>query len=82
MTSRFCKKCMIPDFVEDKEQFLKTYIDQLGEDVRAEEAVYEKRLRQCKECGHMVNGVCRKCGCFVAVRAAVNGSNCPGDGSW
>ena len=53
------------------------YIAQLDPDVKSEEELYEKRLAACKQCGNLVNGMCRVCGCFVEMRAAVKKNSCP-----
>ncbi len=79
MTQRFCRKCMIPDYVEDKEEFISVYLDQIPPQDRTEEAVYDSRLKACSICEYYLNGMCRLCGCFVSIRAAHKGQRCPGD---
>lgn len=75
---KFCRKCMIPDFVEDKDAFLSNYLKNLPDEERTEESVYQNRLKACAGCSEYLNGMCRHCGCFVALRAAVRRQSCPG----
>lgn len=53
------------------------YIDQLDADIKAEHQLYEQRLMLCKECEQLLNGMCRVCGCFVEMRAAIAKNCCP-----
>lgn len=76
-TLRECKRCLIPDFVKDKDQFLQTYIQQIEQDLKTEQQEYAQRLKMCSKCQHLLNGVCRLCGCFAAIRAAVKSNYCP-----
>lgn len=74
---------MIPDFVKDQKGFLDTYLGRIPEEEKAQEDLYEKRLQACDSCPDYQNGMCRMCGCFVAVRAAVRKQYCPGvPGRW
>lgn len=75
---RICKKCLLRD-MQEGEYFrnMYEYIANLDPDVKSEEELYEKRLAACKQCGNLVNGMCRVCGCFVEMRAAVRKNYCP-----
>lgn len=73
----FCRKCMIPDFVEDKEGFLRKWLEQMPEEERALDEVYDMRLKKCGGCEFLYNGMCRLCGCFIVIRAAGQKSYCP-----
>ena len=42
-----------------------------------EEEEYKKRLDICKECDNLINGMCKICGCFVEMRAAIKKNYCP-----
>lgn len=53
------------------------YIAQLDADKKTEHQLYEQRLMLCKECEQLLNGMCRVCGCFVEMRAAVAKNCCP-----
>lgn len=77
---RICRKCLTRD-MDRKEYFenLHTYIANLDEDLKVEEPLYEKRLSLCKECDLLLDGMCRACGCFVELRAAMKKNACPYD---
>ncbi|MCC8068012.1 MAG: DUF6171 family protein [Clostridiales bacterium] len=75
---RICRKCHL--YEETEEEFhakLETYIANLDEDVRVDQEAYEKRLAICEKCPYIFNGMCRLCGCFVELRAAVKVRKCP-----
>jgi len=38
---------------------------------------YSRRLSLCEGCAELSDGVCRKCGCYVLLRAARQSSRCP-----
>ncbi|MDE7300196.1 MAG: hypothetical protein K2N94_15470 [Lachnospiraceae bacterium] len=54
------------------------YIAGLDPEIKTPGEQYEERLAACKECGQLMNGLCRVCGCFVEMRAAVAKNYCPG----
>ena len=54
-----------------------TRIDKLSEKEKADEKLYASRLHECKNCEHLISGVCMKCGCYVEFRAAFKKQNCP-----
>ncbi len=78
-TSRLCRRCLTREMLGQKEYFqnLHEYINNLDEDIKAEEALYEDRLAVCKECDLLLQGMCRTCGCYVELRAAVKKNACP-----
>lgn len=80
---RLCRKCLTRDMVGQEEYFrsLHDYIDNLDLDIRAAEDLYEERLGICRECDMLLQGMCRKCGCYVELRAAVTKNACP-DKMW
>lgn len=73
-----CRRCLTRD-MDQGEYFknLHTYIANLDEDIRTDEALYEKRLSLCRECDRLLDGMCRACGCFVELRAAIGKNVCP-----
>lgn len=77
---RFCRKCLTRDLagLEEYFQTLHHYIENLDIDIKAEEKLYEERLSVCRECDMLFQGMCRKCGCYVELRAAVKANSCPG----
>lgn len=77
-TNRACRRCLTREM--NREEYFKnlhTYIDNLEEDRKAEPVLYETRLRLCKECKWLQEGMCRTCGCFVEMRAAIRKQRCP-----
>lgn len=75
---RYCRKCLTRD-MDRKEYFrsLQEYIANLDPDIKAPELLYEERLAVCKECDLLLDGMCRSCGCYVELRAAVTKNYCP-----
>lgn len=76
---RFCKRCLTREMAGSAEtyQSLRDYIDNLDPDIKAGEELYEKRLSVCKNCDFLLEGMCRSCGCYVELRAAVIKNVCP-----
>ena len=58
---------------------LHTYIAGLEPDIKAEPDLYEERLGVCRQCELLMDGMCRACGCFVELRAAIGKNSCPYD---
>jgi len=56
---------------------LRDYVENLDADIKAPEALYEERLGICGGCDMLLQGMCRKCGCYVEMRAAVRKNVCP-----
>jgi len=64
----------------DKDAYFKTLqemIDNIDEEHKADSALYEERLGICMECDRLADGMCRACGCYVELRAAVTKNQCP-----
>lgn len=64
----------------DKDEFfneLSQYIKNYPKEKRVSQKVYERRLKICKECDELINGMCRKCGCYVELRALKQKTLCP-----
>lgn len=80
---RLCRRCLTRDMAGQEQYFrsLHEYIANLDSDVRTEEILYEKRLSVCRECDMLLQGMCRKCGCYVELRAAIGTNVCP-DKRW
>lgn len=77
---RICKKCLLKDMEENEYyESVAEYVSLLAPEVKASEELYEKRLAICKECDRLVSGICRSCGCFVEMRAAVEKNRCPSE---
>lgn len=75
---RYCRKCLLRE-MDEAEYFrnMYEYIRNLPKEDKASEEVYEERLARCKACGHLMNGMCRLCGCYVEMRAAMKIRACP-----
>ncbi len=76
---RLCRKCLTRDMIGQEEYFrsLREYIENLDMEMKAPEALYEERLNVCRECDMLFQGMCRKCGCYVELRAAFGKNACP-----
>ncbi|MCR5426851.1 MAG: DUF6171 family protein [Lachnospiraceae bacterium] len=75
---RYCRKCLMQD-MGGQEQFfadLKSYIEAIAPEDRTPEASYAERLRRCRECDYLEQGMCRACGCYVELRAARRMQHC------
>lgn len=75
---RECKGCLIRemDWHNQYEQMY-SYIEHLDETIKTHPQVYQIRLRTCKGCKSLMNGMCKHCGCFVEMRAAIAVNSCP-----
>lgn len=76
--TRLCRKCLqeeMPDAEYYKNMY--TYIKNIDEHIKTPAGAYEQRLEVCKTCESLLNGMCRICGCFVELRAAINKNYCP-----
>jgi hypothetical protein len=78
MKQRICKRCLLDKLFEEKEyEHMQDYIRNLDKDIKTEEKEYKERLNLCMQCCNLVNGMCKICGCFVEMRAAVKKNYCP-----
>mgnify|MGYP003488320242 FL=1 len=80
MSDRTCKRCLTRELADQAKEFqnIRDYIDNLDVDIKSPDVLYEERLSICKECDMLLAGMCRKCGCYVELRAAVTKNYCPG----
>lgn len=76
---RVCKKCLTREMEGQETVFqnMRDYIDNLEEDIKADSVLYESRLSVCKTCDNLLQGMCKSCGCYVEMRAAVTKNSCP-----
>lgn len=76
---RFCRKCLTRELAGQEQTYrtIREYIDNLDPDVRIDGELYEKRLALCRECEMLLQGMCRSCGCYVEMRAAMGKNVCP-----
>jgi len=75
---RYCRKCLLRE-TSEQEFFEKLYdyVAHLPAEDKVPADVYEARLAICKECDHLLSGMCRRCGCYVEMRAAMKVRACP-----
>ena len=74
---KHCLQCLLREM--DKNAYMENlykYISHLDENIKADGALYEERLNVCKECKYLADGMCRACGCFVELRAAIKTNVC------
>ena len=75
-----CPKCLdIPADERKLADTLDRYLTTLDEDVRVSPEQYAARLSLCADCPHRAIYTCRKCGCYVQVRAARKSYACPSE---
>ena len=76
---RVCRRCLTRDMKGQEEYFrsLQDYIENMDPDIKAAPELYEGRLAVCQECELLFQGMCRSCGCYVELRAAVKKNECP-----
>lgn len=78
MENRFCKKCLLDKVMGEAEyKHMKDYISNIDSEIKVTEEDYKNRLNTCIECENLINGMCKLCGCFVEMRAAVKKNYCP-----
>ena len=78
-TYRYCKKCLLRDQLDKTNQYetIQAYLENLAPEERAADALYDERLEICKSCDMLLDAMCRSCGCYVELRAAVEKNYCP-----
>jgi len=76
---RACRRCLTRELAGQEEIYhtIREYIDNLDSDIKAGRELYETRLEVCRECEMLLQGMCRSCGCYVELRAAVGKNVCP-----
>ena len=73
-----CKKCLLYELA-DKAAYtsVTSYLEALPDEEKADDAEYHRRLDICRECDSLLAAMCRKCGCYVEIRAAGKDAHCP-----
>lgn len=76
---RPCRGCLSADLPEGEalRQLMRELWQALTPDQRADEALYQQRLKLCRACEHLMSGLCRHCGCYVEARAMRRWQRCP-----
>ena len=79
-SERYCRKCeLAKQYGGGLEEYLLRYLAQLTPEELAEDVTYARRLACCGQCTWYSEHMCRACGCYVQLSAAVKGQNCPYD---
>ncbi len=75
-----CKKCLLLEAGEEAAfKSVSDYLSTVEQDLLANKALYHSRLELCKKCEFLISGMCRKCGCYVEIRAALKDKSCPNE---
>lgn len=73
-----CKKCLLLEAGEKVTyDEIMAYISTIDKSEMVDDDTYKKRISHCTECEQLISGMCRKCGCYVEVRARMRGTRCP-----
>lgn len=73
-----CRLCLLQEAGEQELfSIIRQRIATIPPAQKASPEEYEKRLSLCKECEELLSGTCRKCGCYVELRAARADGFCP-----
>lgn len=73
-----CKKCLLLEAGESvtyKE--IMDYVATLDKNDLVSDTVYASRISHCKQCDMLISGMCRKCGCYIEIRARLKNTDCP-----
>jgi len=68
-TDEYCYKCLIKEW-GNAEINIQDSLENIPPENKVSPQEHERRLSFCKQCKHLVNGMCTLCGFFVVVRAA------------
>lgn len=75
---KICYRCLLEDMDEKSIMTeVKELINSIPEEEKADAAEYRRRLDICRKCSSLINGTCKKCGCYVELRAAGKKRTCP-----
>lgn len=78
MERKPCRRCLLQDIDESGiYEAIQQRIATLPAAQKAPPEEYARRLGLCSRCDELISGTCRKCGCYVELRAARLGSACP-----
>ncbi len=73
-----CKRCLLLEAGEQASyKTVVDYINNLDDDLKVSPQEYERRLLLCRKCEFLIAGMCRKCGCYVEIRAVLKDKSCP-----
>jgi predicted Zn-ribbon and HTH transcriptional regulator len=73
-----CKKCLLLEAGEGiTYNEIMQYISTIDKNELVDENTFQSRINFCKNCDYLISGMCRKCGCYVEVRARLKNTTCP-----
>ena len=74
-----CRRCLMEEAIDQAKlaEDLDQYAASLPEEIRADEAVYQRRIALCAQCPERFEFTCRRCGCYIQARAAKRRMRCP-----
>lgn len=73
-----CRRCLLKESgKEERAKEVRECIERIKPHEKAEDKLYSQRLLLCRECEHLMEGTCLKCGCYVELRAAFKNNRCP-----
>jgi len=73
-----CTRCLLEEAgKQDVYASIQRCIEKIPASQRTESAEYDRRLKLCRECEHISEGTCLKCGCYAELRAAKTDAHCP-----
>ena len=79
-TKPWCRKCLLKEGQgEDLYRSVMEYVESIPLEEKVSEEEYDRRLKICKTCDYLTNGMCALCGCFVEVRAVKISQRCAKD---
>ena len=83
MVVKECRWCqyMRAIYSQDEEETLKSYIQNMPQDIKVSNEVHTERLLICSQCEDCISGICKYCGCFVAARTVKKTLSCPKPGN-
>lgn len=73
-----CLRCLLQAADENQLfEMIQQRIAALPPSQKADPEEYARRLSLCGGCDELISGTCRKCGCYVELRAAKRSASCP-----
>lgn len=73
-----CLRCLLQAADENQLfEMIQQRIAALPPSQKADPGEYARRLSLCGGCDELISGTCRKCGCYVELRAAKRSASCP-----
>lgn len=78
MERKPCFRCLLQQADEGQLfELIQQRIAALPAAQKAAPEEYSRRLALCESCDELVSGTCRKCGCYMELRAAKKSTGCP-----